>query len=245
MPGHGRGSPCRGGAQGTPSGNGRAAPGPSGPDAPAAHARHGRSDRRPRLRDARLTGPDRRRADRAHRHPGPAAGPGGTRQGMHHPRVRRGRRGVPGPSRHRVVGGRVNGSGQLVLVCWAHHRQVDLRMWTIHPADPLAPQPEPDPGSPTGDDVAGEQRGAVDRPRNPAHTMADVTEPGEECARCGNLGPPCAFPSRSSCRSPPTSRRSRAPCATTRWSWSPGRPARARRRSCPRSPWPRAGDAPG
>ncbi len=38
----------------------------------------------------------------------------------------------------------------MVLVCWAHHRQVDLRMWTIHPADPLAPQPEPDPGSPTG-----------------------------------------------------------------------------------------------
>jgi hypothetical protein len=38
----------------------------------------------------------------------------------------------------------------LVLVCWAHHRQVDLQMWTIHPADPLAPVPEPDPGSPPG-----------------------------------------------------------------------------------------------
>jgi hypothetical protein len=38
----------------------------------------------------------------------------------------------------------------LVLVCWAHHRQVDLLMWTIHPADPLAPLREPDPGSPTG-----------------------------------------------------------------------------------------------
>ena len=38
----------------------------------------------------------------------------------------------------------------LVLVCWAHHRQVDLLMWTIHPADPLAPVPEPDPGSPPG-----------------------------------------------------------------------------------------------
>jgi hypothetical protein len=38
----------------------------------------------------------------------------------------------------------------LVLVCWTHHRQVDLLMWTIHPADPLAPTPEPDPGSPPG-----------------------------------------------------------------------------------------------
>jgi hypothetical protein len=38
----------------------------------------------------------------------------------------------------------------LVLVCWAHHRQVDLQMWTIHPADPTAPVPEPEPGSPPG-----------------------------------------------------------------------------------------------
>lgn len=38
----------------------------------------------------------------------------------------------------------------LVLVCWTHHRQVDLLMWTIHPADPLAPVPEPEPGSPPG-----------------------------------------------------------------------------------------------
>ena len=38
----------------------------------------------------------------------------------------------------------------LVLICWAHHRQVDLLMWTIHPADPLAPLGEPDPCSPTG-----------------------------------------------------------------------------------------------
>jgi hypothetical protein len=38
----------------------------------------------------------------------------------------------------------------MVLVCWTHHRQVDLRMWTIHPADPLAPLPEPEAGSPTG-----------------------------------------------------------------------------------------------
>jgi hypothetical protein len=38
----------------------------------------------------------------------------------------------------------------LVLICWTHHRQVDLLMWTIHPADPLAPAREPEPGSPTG-----------------------------------------------------------------------------------------------
>jgi Domain of unknown function (DUF222)/HNH endonuclease len=38
----------------------------------------------------------------------------------------------------------------LVLICWTHHRQVDLLMWTIEPADPLASIGEPDPGSPTG-----------------------------------------------------------------------------------------------
>jgi hypothetical protein len=38
----------------------------------------------------------------------------------------------------------------LVLVCWTHHRQVDLLMWTIHPADPLSPLPDPDPSSPPG-----------------------------------------------------------------------------------------------
>jgi hypothetical protein len=36
----------------------------------------------------------------------------------------------------------------LVLVCWTHHRQVDLLMWTIHPVDPLDPLSEPDPVSP-------------------------------------------------------------------------------------------------
>ncbi len=66
----------------------------------------------------------------------------------------------------------------LVLVCWTHHRQVDLLMWTIHPADPFAPLPEPDPGSPTRHAVAGEQRGAVDCPGNTAQPMANVMEPG-------------------------------------------------------------------
>ncbi len=38
----------------------------------------------------------------------------------------------------------------MVLLCWTHHRQVDLWMWTIHPADPFASLPEPDPCSATG-----------------------------------------------------------------------------------------------
>jgi hypothetical protein len=38
----------------------------------------------------------------------------------------------------------------LVLLCWAHHRQVDLAMWTIEPAPPDEPVPEPDSGAPPG-----------------------------------------------------------------------------------------------
>jgi hypothetical protein len=38
----------------------------------------------------------------------------------------------------------------LALLCWAHHRQVDLHMWTIEPAEPDTPVPEPDPGAPPG-----------------------------------------------------------------------------------------------
>jgi len=37
-----------------------------------------------------------------------------------------------------------------VLLCWAHHRQVDLRMWRIEPAQPQRPVPHPDPGAPPG-----------------------------------------------------------------------------------------------
>ncbi len=41
----------------------------------------------------------------------------------------------------------------LVLLCWAHHRQVDLRMWSIepaHPTDPPSDRPRPtaSPGTP-------------------------------------------------------------------------------------------------
>ena len=38
----------------------------------------------------------------------------------------------------------------LALLCWAHHRQVDLGMWTIHPTDPPAPAHGPHPGAPPG-----------------------------------------------------------------------------------------------
>ena len=35
----------------------------------------------------------------------------------------------------------------LALLCWAHHRQVDLRMWTIQPREPGLPLASPAPGS--------------------------------------------------------------------------------------------------
>jgi hypothetical protein len=38
----------------------------------------------------------------------------------------------------------------LALLCWAHHRQVDLDMWTITPTYPNAPPKEPHPGAPPG-----------------------------------------------------------------------------------------------
>ena len=38
----------------------------------------------------------------------------------------------------------------LTLLCWAHHRQVDLRMWTIVPATDDDPVPQPEPGAPPG-----------------------------------------------------------------------------------------------
>ena len=37
----------------------------------------------------------------------------------------------------------------LALLCWAHHRQVDLGMWTIVPAS-NDPVPQPEPGAPPG-----------------------------------------------------------------------------------------------
>ncbi len=38
----------------------------------------------------------------------------------------------------------------LALLCWAHHRQVDLRMWSIEPAAHDDPLPPPGPGAPLG-----------------------------------------------------------------------------------------------
>ncbi len=39
----------------------------------------------------------------------------------------------------------------LALLCWSHHRQVDLRMWAIEPVRPDQPSPvEPGPGAPPG-----------------------------------------------------------------------------------------------
>lgn len=54
---------------------------------------------------------------------------------------------------HRVewaAGGGTDASN-LVLVCWAHHRQVDLGMWSIEPLDPGSrPVPMPTAGEPPG-----------------------------------------------------------------------------------------------
>jgi hypothetical protein len=38
----------------------------------------------------------------------------------------------------------------LALLCWSHHRQVDLGMWTIRPAEPGAAAADPPPGAPPG-----------------------------------------------------------------------------------------------
>ena len=38
----------------------------------------------------------------------------------------------------------------LVLLCWSHHRQVDLHMWSIEPRGPGSPPDSPEPGAPPG-----------------------------------------------------------------------------------------------
>lgn len=38
----------------------------------------------------------------------------------------------------------------MALLCWAHHRQVDLRMWLIEPRSPALQPPGAGPGSPPG-----------------------------------------------------------------------------------------------
>lgn len=40
----------------------------------------------------------------------------------------------------------------MALLCWTHHRQVDLRMWTVQPLCPGGPPRAPPPGAPPGAD---------------------------------------------------------------------------------------------
>jgi hypothetical protein len=47
------------------------------------------------------------------------------------------------------AGGRTD-LDHLVLLCWTHHRQVDLGLWTITQADPARRVPQPAAGSPPG-----------------------------------------------------------------------------------------------
>jgi hypothetical protein len=51
---------------------------------------------------------------------------------------------------HDWAAGGASDLANLALLCWAHHRQVDLGMWTITPSDPNAPPREPQPGAPPG-----------------------------------------------------------------------------------------------
>ena len=46
----------------------------------------------------------------------------------------------------------------LALLCWTHHRQVDLNMWTIESVEPGAPPAEPHPGAPPGTPWPGNNR---------------------------------------------------------------------------------------
>lgn len=48
------------------------------------------------------------------------------------------------------AGGGETELSNLALLCWAHHRQVDLGMWTIVAASANDPAPPPEPGAPTG-----------------------------------------------------------------------------------------------
>jgi hypothetical protein len=54
---------------------------------------------------------------------------------------------------HHVTDWATGGSTELsnlTLLCWAHHRQVDLRMWTIAAASAADPVPPPGAGAPPG-----------------------------------------------------------------------------------------------
>jgi hypothetical protein len=54
---------------------------------------------------------------------------------------------------HHVEDWAANGNtdlANLALLCWAHHRQVDLGMWTITTTTKVDPVPRPHPGAPPG-----------------------------------------------------------------------------------------------
>lgn len=56
----------------------------------------------------------------------------------------------------------------LVLLCWAHHRQVDLKMWTISPGRP--PSPEPAEGARPGTPWPANHGAPFTITRTPRHT---------------------------------------------------------------------------
>ena len=51
---------------------------------------------------------------------------------------------------HEWAHGGATDPDNMVLLCWSHHRQVDLHMWRIEPTDPDRPTPPPDPNAPPG-----------------------------------------------------------------------------------------------
>lgn len=59
----------------------------------------------------------------------------------------------------------------LATLCWAHHRQVDLRMWTLTPVAPgQHPPPEPEPCAPPGTPWPANNGAPFTVARTPRHT---------------------------------------------------------------------------
>jgi hypothetical protein len=57
----------------------------------------------------------------------------------------------------------------MTLLCWAHHRQVDLGMWTIRPADPAHPPIDTHHGAPPGTPWPANHRAPWTITRTPRH----------------------------------------------------------------------------
>ncbi len=66
----------------------------------------------------------------------------------------------------------------LALLCWTHHRQVDLRMWTIHPTPDGHQQPRtpPPPRSTTRHHLARQQRRTIHHHPHTTPPLAPVTD---------------------------------------------------------------------